>query len=283
MGYDHTGENGAGAVLAAKKVPRILIVDDDEASRTYYGSYLRFTYGWEVVEAGNGADALSCLDASISAVLLDEMMPGLRGMEVLEKIRERVDLKGLCVIMLTATMDPVIIADTSKYKPDAYFLKQYATPEAVYTALASNIRQTGLVRAVNAFLCHSSIDKDDVRELQIKLKKSFVDAWFDEKSLIGGQKWKPAIRKALQKAEMVIVCLSPKSVATRGYMHNEIGYALEVAESQPEGSIYIVPLKLKPCEVPDRLSDWHWIDYTCADGWNQLMLSIRKRAEQLQL
>lgn len=283
MGIDHNGENGAGAVPATKTVPRILIVDDDEDSRTLYGNYLRVKYGWEVVEAANGADALSLLDASISAVLLDEMMPGLRGMQVLQKIREREDLKGLCVVMLTATMDPQIIAATCEYAPNAYFLKTTATPEAVYTALASHISRTGLIRAVKVFLCHANDDKDDVKELQIRLNKSFVDAWFDDRSLIGGQQWEPAILRALKEAEIVIVCLSPKSVSTAGYRHKEITCALEAAERQPEGSIFIIPLLLKPCSVPDRLSRWHWIDYTREDGWTRLMQSIRFRARQLQL
>jgi CheY-like chemotaxis protein len=282
MGIDHTAENGAGTVMS-KKVPRILLVDDDEDARLLYGTYLRLKYGWEVIEAGNGTDALSIVDASFSAVVLDEMMPGLRGMHVLQRIRRRADLDGLCVVMLTATTDAEIITTTFQYAPAAYLLKTSATPETLYIALASHISARGDIRPVKVFLCHSSADKPVVRELYEKLKRAFVDPWFDAETLQGGQEWEYEIRRAVKQAEIVIVCLSKHSVSTAGYLHREIRYAIEAAENQPEGTIFIVPLLMEPCAVPDRLSKWHWIDYTREDGWARLMQSIRLRARQLQL
>jgi hypothetical protein len=61
-----------------------------------------------------------------------------------------------------------------------------------------------------------------------------------------------------------------------------IALALEVAEEQPEGSIFIIPLLLEECEVPERLSPWQWLNYYEEDAHDRLLRALRKRALQLQ-
>jgi CheY-like chemotaxis protein len=264
--------------------PRVLIVDDDPECRRVYATYLRQKYAWEVIEIGSGVDALNILDASFHAVVLDEMMPGMRGMQVLQRIRRRADLEGICVIMLTATTDAGVIAATFEHSPNAYLLKMSTTPESLYVTLASKISETtGALRPVNVFLCHSNFDKPAVRELYFKLSRSFVNPWFDEQKLIGGQDWEHEIRKAVKQSDIVMVCLSQRSVTSSGYLHKEIRFALDAADERPEGAIFIIPLLLEPCDVPARLARWQWIDYTREDGWDRVMQSVRSRAKELRI
>ncbi|WP_150265145.1 response regulator transcription factor [Paenibacillus tepidiphilus] len=77
----------------------ILIVEDEEAIARVLGAYLRKA-GFAVTRAADGPGALESFDASPpSLVLLDVMLPGLDGFELLETIRS----KSSCpVIMLTA-------------------------------------------------------------------------------------------------------------------------------------------------------------------------------------
>ncbi len=80
----------------------ILVVDDNEVSRLTCSRVLE-RRGYRVVEAENGRSALERLEEmSPDLVLLDVMMPGLSGFEVLAAIRERKPREALPVIMATA-------------------------------------------------------------------------------------------------------------------------------------------------------------------------------------
>ena len=81
---------------------RILIADDEE----HLGFMIKFkleksgyTVDWQV----NGRDALQAVkDSPPALVILDVMMPGMTGFEVLEAIKTDAALKSIPVIMLTA-------------------------------------------------------------------------------------------------------------------------------------------------------------------------------------
>ncbi len=78
------------------------------------------------------------------------------------------------------------------------------------------------------------------------------------------------------------MCLSKKSVTKSGFVQAEIKYALDVADEQPEGTIFIIPLRLEECTVPDRLSQWQWVDYYKENGRDQLQRALRTRAATLE-
>jgi DNA-binding response OmpR family regulator len=78
--------------------PVVLIVEDEPDVAETYKLWLRNDY--EVRMAHDGDEGLELLDSTVDVVLLDRMMPGLSGDEVLEQIRDR-DL-GCRVSMVTA-------------------------------------------------------------------------------------------------------------------------------------------------------------------------------------
>jgi hypothetical protein len=138
-------------------------------------------------------------------------------------------------------------------------------------------------RQINAFLCHASEDKPDVRKLYANLRKNNVDPWLDEEKLLGGQDWRGEIRQAVRNADVVIVCLSRNSISKEGYVQKELGFALDKAEEKPEGIIYIIPLRLEKCEVPQRLHRWQWINLYQARGYKNLLKALKSRADALGL
>ncbi|WP_251343994.1 response regulator [Haloplanus halophilus] len=79
----------------------VLIVDDDRDVVRTYRRYLEEAY--DTREAYDGEEALDELDESVDVVLLDRLMPGVSGGEVLDRIRQR-DV-GVRVAMVTA-VDP---------------------------------------------------------------------------------------------------------------------------------------------------------------------------------
>ena len=81
---------------------RLLVVDDDELNRDLLSRML-FRNGYEVVTAASGPETLEILDSQpVDLVLLDVMMPGISGIDVLQRIRTKFPANDLPVIMVTA-------------------------------------------------------------------------------------------------------------------------------------------------------------------------------------
>jgi formylglycine-generating enzyme required for sulfatase activity len=139
------------------------------------------------------------------------------------------------------------------------------------------------VRPLRVFLCHASADKPAVRELYQRLRADGISAWLDEENLLPGQDWQLEIPKAVRESDAVIVCLSKGSINKAGYVQKEIKFALDVADEQPEGIIFLIPLKLEECDVPERLGRWQWVNLFSPNGYERLMRALRVRASGLGL
>jgi hypothetical protein len=57
------------------------------------------------------------------------------------------------------------------------------------------------------------------------------------------------IRRAVRDSYVVLVCLSNQSTTRTGYLQKEIKFVLDRADEQPEGKIFVIPLKLEECEM----------------------------------
>lgn len=136
---------------------------------------------------------------------------------------------------------------------------------------------------LRGFLCHSSGDKAPVRELYKKLLADGFIPWLDEENLLPGQDWDAEIRKAVRNSHVVIVCLSKASTTKAGYVQKEIKVALDVADEQPDGTIFIIPLRLEECTVAERLKKWHWVDLFSPKGYQKLVAALKLRATDLHL
>jgi hypothetical protein len=101
-----------------------------------------------------------------------------------------------------------------------------------------------------------------------------IQPWFDEEDILPGQDWDLAIRKAIRASDVVLVCLSRASVSKIGYLQKEIKHVLDVADEQPEGAIFLIPVRLEPCEVPERLRRWQWVDLFEEGGYPRLLRAL---------
>lgn len=140
-----------------------------------------------------------------------------------------------------------------------------------------------LNRPLRIFLCHSSGDKPSARGLYRRLREDGFAPWLDEEDLLPGMDWQAEIPKAVRNSDVVIVCLSRGSITKAGYVQKEIKFALDVADEQPEGAIFLIPLKLEECDVPERLARWQWVNQLETNGYARLVRSLRYRAESLNL
>jgi class 3 adenylate cyclase len=129
-------------------------------------------------------------------------------------------------------------------------------------------------KPISVFLCHSSGDKPAVRSLYSRLRSDGISPWLDEEDLRPGDNWRTAISNAVRNSDIVLVCLSRASIAKTGFVQKEITFALDRAEEQPEGRIYIIPVRLEPCAVPERLTQWQWVDLFSDRGYDKLLTSL---------
>ncbi len=104
---------------------KILVVDDEENIRELYRDELT-EEGYQVELAANGLEALSKLETfRPDLVTLDVKMPGIDGIEVLRRIREK--NTSLPVMLLTAFGE--FRQDFNTWASDAYVVKSHDTAE----------------------------------------------------------------------------------------------------------------------------------------------------------
>ncbi|MBV9468883.1 MAG: toll/interleukin-1 receptor domain-containing protein, partial [Abitibacteriaceae bacterium] len=78
-------------------------------------------------------------------------------------------------------------------------------------------------------------------------------------------------------SDIVLACLTTESVNKKGYVQKEIRFALDVADQQPEDTIYLIPVKLKECGIPERLRKWQWVELFQENGYQRLIKALRRR------
>lgn len=116
-------------------------------------------------------------------------------------------------------------------------------------------------RKLRVFLCHASQDKPIVRKMYHRLViQGWIDPWLDEQKLLPGQNWEKEIENAIEVSDAVIVCLSKHSVTKEGFIQKELRKVLDIADEKPEGTIFVIPLRLDDCDVPKRVSKFQFFN-----------------------
>ncbi|MCB1183068.1 sigma-54-dependent Fis family transcriptional regulator [bacterium] len=112
---------------------RILLIDDDTNLREV-ARYILADAGHHVLTAADGEAGLALLDGDPDLVISDIRMPGIDGMEVLRRIRDRFGDTAPPVIMLTAhgTVEQAVAA--MQLGAFTYLLKPFAREELKLTA-----------------------------------------------------------------------------------------------------------------------------------------------------
>lgn len=116
---------------------RILIIEDEDDIRILYSEVLREA-GFEVIEASNGATGLErALENGWDLLLLDIMLPGMDGVTVLKKIKEKEELKAKPTVLLTNLGSENIIKECFSLGADGYLIKAEITPDRVVSEVTS--------------------------------------------------------------------------------------------------------------------------------------------------
>ena len=124
------------------------------------------------------------------------------------------------------------------------------------------------------FVSYAREDESKAIAVYQLLRDNGFTPWIDFHDLVGGKRWQDEIDNAIRSSKAFIACLSTKSVSKRGYAQSELNKALKVLDTIPEGQIYLIPIRLDDCVVPEKLKHLHWIDYFKTDGSEKLLNAL---------
>jgi sigma-B regulation protein RsbU (phosphoserine phosphatase) len=123
----------------------ILLVEDEPVTRTSMAARLK-RFGYRVVEAGNGREALEMARRERpDLIVLDWMMPEMDGPTFCETLRRDPAMKSTYILLMTAHDHPAQIAEGLARGADD-FLSKAASKEEIRARVLAGLRTSRLVR-----------------------------------------------------------------------------------------------------------------------------------------
>jgi len=130
MGMKHT-DVSSGTPFATNSIPFVLIADDDDLLAQLIEHTL-IKEGYRVKCVGDGEQALAEISAAPpDLVILDGMMPGMDGFDVLRRLSETPNTADLPVIMLTARGMARDVVAGLELGADDYLVKPFMPEELI--------------------------------------------------------------------------------------------------------------------------------------------------------
>jgi adenylate cyclase len=129
---------------------RLLVVDDHSTNRDLLARQLA-RQGYSVVTVGSGQEALNKLSSQeFDLVLLDVLMPGMNGLEVLTRIKENPDWAEVPVIMISALDEVDSVVRCIELGAEDYVAKPF-NPVLLTARIRSNLRMRHVRRLERAY------------------------------------------------------------------------------------------------------------------------------------
>ena len=125
------------------------------------------------------------------------------------------------------------------------------------------------------FISYAREDRTAAESLYAELKGNKFSPWIDVVDLCPGQEWELEIGRAIKGSTIFLACLSEHAVSKRGFVQSELNSALRMLDTMPEGQVYLIPVRLGPCELPSKLEHLHWVDYFEEGGPAKLVNALR--------
>ena len=116
----------------------------------------------------------------------------------------------------------------------------------------------------SVFVSYSRDDWDEfVNPLVARLEQHGIQFWIDQHLLQGGDNWLDEINEALTKCELMILCVSPKSIASK-WVKMEYRHFIKHDKK-------VIPLLIKETQLPAELDELHWLKYQALDELIRLL------------
>ena len=145
-----------------------------------------------------------------------------------------------------------------------------------------NNEQPAASGKLRIFMSYSWVDKERIQQLHDLLESKGADPWIDRQDIPGGSEWELSIKEQMRESQRVLIFISTASIHKAGFAWAEMRLAARIADEQPEGSDFVIPVRLDNCRLPDLLGRWHCIDLFEPDGTPKLLAALGLESEQGQ-
>ena len=153
----------------------LLLWVDDEIEQLRAHILFLEKKGYEVVTVSNGTDAIDqCRERSFDLVLLDEQMPGLSGLETLQRIKEL--QPALPVVMVTKSEEENIMEQAIGQKIADYLIKP-VNPNQILLALKKNIHRREIETEVTQSQYQQNFQQIAMQIMDCRTWQDWVEAY----------------------------------------------------------------------------------------------------------
>jgi DNA-binding response OmpR family regulator len=161
--------------MATASKGKILIIEDDASFRRVYHDMLE-TAGYHVLVADNGEMGWDLAKSEKpNLVILDLVLPGLHGFEVLKNIRGDSETKDIPVLVTTALGEQADIRKGIELGANDYLVKGFFTPREILAKIRAVFTQADARKGVTSYKLQVKEGRADAARLQtdIGLTKLF--------------------------------------------------------------------------------------------------------------
>lgn len=119
---------------------KILLIDDDQDLSTVFSTALKKA-GFEVVLAATGEDGLAkAKSENPNLILLDQILPDLKGNEVLKKLKEEAQTQNIPIALLSNFGQNELIQEAISQGAADYILKYQIEPEDLVSKVTAMLK-----------------------------------------------------------------------------------------------------------------------------------------------
>ena len=133
---------------------------------------------------------------------------------------------------------------------------------------------TPLEQPADVFISYARSDIKIVKGIYESLMSKNHRPWMDVYSIKAGEDWLKAINNAIDVCEIFLAILSNNSVSRRGVIQKELKKALDKWEGMLPDDIYIIPIRIDDCPIPDLLRHIQVLDWDNGKGESKLLEAI---------
>ena len=121
---------------------KVMFVEDDESFFNIFSVPLKMR-GYEVAHVADGSRAMDAiLQEKPDLVLMDIILPGMSGLEILKEMKENLDTKEIKVVMLTNFGNDENVNKAVEYGAEDYYMKYNVVPSELPEKIAILLGET---------------------------------------------------------------------------------------------------------------------------------------------
>ena len=246
---------------------RILVVDDEQDFLDSIEEILEDEYA--ISSTTEPLEAFQLLsETDYSLVILDEKMPNMNGLKLLQVIRGLIPNQPAIILTGYPSDDSEVV---SKEMGALDYVTKGADglPERLKAVVEANIAQI--------FICYAREDQQRVLTLYRQLEMQGFKPWMASEDLLPGERWKWVIMRTIRQSAFFIACITKNSEKPQSFLHAEIRLAQEIQAQMPDKDIFIIPARFEECPIPETLTELHCVDLFEEDTLSKLVEALHSR------